>query len=155
MCRLFLRSFSRSATQAADIYRQLSELLSSPPPDATAAAGSPKRAKRQPKRGNVAGLVGLSSCGEELEAVRRALAAGLYLHAAARAADADGQYTTLRDRVVVNVHPASVLKGQGKTVSRGGSRGGGQQRGGPRPDDYVVFSEMVETSKKSAAASPR
>ena len=63
-----------------------------------------------------------------------------------------GQYTTLRDKVVVNVHPGSVLKAQNKAQVRGGSRGGsgaGASSGaGVRPDDFVVYSEMVETSKK-------
>ena len=63
--------------------------------------------------------------------IRKALAGGLYLNSASRSTSADGQYVTMRDRQLVNVHPASVLR----------------RRNGVSGSSYIVYSEMVETTK--------
>eukprot|EP01052_Picozoa_sp_SAG31_P034848 SAG31_NODE_4126_length_3560_cov_2.073678_6_plen_110_part_00 len=58
-----------------------------------------------------------------------------------------GQYSTLKDKVVVSIHPASVLKVQAKAQSRGGSKSRNDSESS-RFDDFVIYSEMVETTKK-------
>eukprot|EP01052_Picozoa_sp_SAG31_P034847 SAG31_NODE_4126_length_3560_cov_2.073678_5_plen_150_part_00 len=87
----------RSLSKAADIEHQLADLISSDSRRTTDAVANGCRdgldaspAKRSKRACGLSRRVGLSSCGEDLEIVRRALAAGLFVHTAARSADADG-----------------------------------------------------------------
>ena len=68
------------------------------------------------------------SCGDELDALRKCLAAGLFLNVAVRSDK--GQYATLAERHVVYIHPTSVLRRSSKQPS------------------HLVFSELVLTTKQ-------
>ena len=59
--------------------------------------------------------VSLTSCGDELDAVRKCLTAGLFLNCASRSDG--GEYVTLMDRQTVSIHPSSVLKQASKKPS--------------------------------------
>eukprot|EP00793_Prasinoderma_coloniale_P001117 PRCOL_00006108-RA len=78
--------------------------------------------------GEGAGIDTESSCGNNLEPLRRCLAEGFFLHAAR--AMPDGSYKCLASGQVVSVHPSSVL-------------GGAQRARHP----CVVYSELVRTTK--------
>ena len=57
----------------------------------------------------------LVSCGDELDSVRKCLAAGLFLNCAVRGDG--GTYVTLMDHQEVSIHPSSVLKNVAKKPS--------------------------------------
>ena len=68
------------------------------------------------------------SCGDELDALRKCLAAGLFLNVAIRG---DGAaYATLAEQHIVYIHPTSILKHSQKKPS------------------HLVYSELVMTSKQ-------
>eukprot|EP01043_Picozoa_sp_COSAG02_P020538 COSAG02_NODE_1017_length_15184_cov_3.911966_2_plen_176_part_00 len=52
--------------------------------------------------------VAITSCGDDLDCLRKCLAAGLFLHVALRGDT--GQYATLAEHHIVYIHPTSVLK---------------------------------------------
>lgn len=52
--------------------------------------------------------VAITSCGDDLDCLRKCLAAGLFLHVALRGDS--GQYATLAEHHIVYIHPTSVLK---------------------------------------------
>eukprot|EP01046_Picozoa_sp_COSAG06_P018540 COSAG06_NODE_1294_length_9970_cov_3.420120_3_plen_178_part_00 len=74
---------SRSMKKAGDVRKQLQTLCS--------------RHKIQ-----------VQSCGDDLDQLRKCLAAGLFLHVALRGDS--GQYATLAEHHIVYIHPTSVLK---------------------------------------------
>lgn len=76
-----------------------------------------------------AGVDADASCGSNLEALRRCLAEGFFLHAAR--ATPDGAYKCLANGQVVAVHPSSVLAAQ---------------QASQRPS-CVIYSELVRTTK--------
>lgn len=57
----------------------------------------------------------VQTCGDELDEVRKCLAAGLFLNCASRGEG--GTYVTLMDHQEVNIHPSSVLKSAKKKPS--------------------------------------
>jgi ATP-dependent RNA helicase DHX8/PRP22 len=93
----------RSVTKAVDIYEQLQRHV---------------------------GQLGLEarSCGDNFDAVRRALVAGLFHHAARRTPD--GTYRVIASGQQVWLHPSSTLLG--------------------KKPEVVVFSELVRTTKQYA-----
>jgi ATP-dependent RNA helicase DHX8/PRP22 len=52
----------------------------------------------------------ISSCGDDLTALQRALVCGLFMHAAKR--QPDGSYKVIASGQTVAIHPSSVLCGQ-------------------------------------------
>ncbi|CAM9160360.1 unnamed protein product [Choristocarpus tenellus] len=69
----------------------------------------------------------MSSCGDDINALRRCLVAGFFANAARMGPD--GQYRTVRDGVVVAIHPSSVLAHFGS------------------PPEWIVFHEVTKTSQ--------
>ncbi|CAG9467292.1 unnamed protein product [Pedinophyceae sp. YPF-701] len=93
------------------------------------------------------GLVGGGSEGGVEEdagraTLRRALAAGLFVHAAKR--QPDGTYVVLATGQTVHIHPSSVLHAQNRAGQRGGAGGEAE------PPRCIVFDELVRTSKQYA-----
>eukprot|EP01112_Ceratiomyxa_fruticulosa_P016806 TRINITY_DN5128_c1_g1_i2.p1 TRINITY_DN5128_c1_g1~~TRINITY_DN5128_c1_g1_i2.p1 ORF type:complete len:669 (-),score=138.73 TRINITY_DN5128_c1_g1_i2:49-2055(-) len=78
------------------------------------------------KRFNINIYSALGHAGGGSDEIRKSVASGLFVNSAKR--QADGSYLTLRDPFVVHLHPSSVLFRY--------------------PPDYLVFQEIVTTSKE-------
>ena len=69
----------------------------------------------------------MSSCGEDTNAIRKCLVAGYFANAAQLASD--GRYCTVKGKVVVVVHPSSI-------VAKYGS-----------PPEWVIYNEVVHNKE--------
>jgi ATP-dependent RNA helicase DHX8/PRP22 len=126
------RALRRAGDVAAQLRRQLAELgvpLRSAVAEAAATAGA------------LGGAEAAAAAAEAEEPLRRALAAGLFPHAARR--QPGGGYRVIATGQEVQLHPSSAL-----LSTRGGAGGGA--RGVDGRAACVVFSELVKTKRQYA-----
>jgi ATP-dependent RNA helicase DHX8/PRP22 len=130
---LNVRALRRAGDVAAQLRRQLAELgvpLRSAVAEAAAAAAA------------LGGAEAAAAAAEAEEPLRRALAAGLFPHAARR--QPGGGYRVIATGQEVQLHPSSAL------LSTRGGAGGGGARGVDGRAACVVFSELVKTKRQYA-----